>query len=223
MKGLWDKIKVYWTKFTMHHKVEPLIKVFGQTAKYYQRNRMQRMGAALAYYTIFSLPALLIIIIAIVGFILGSATVQDQIYAFLETELLPNQPDVIVQIKAAAKMLNEKANKGSFWTTLIGVSFLIFIATNIFYVIQDNLNRIFEVKLIPNKIHISNQVMNRALSFFMIISIGGLIVASTILGAILLKLSNWVTSNQEWIMDNLHDNLAFLRTIIPYFTAGRSL
>src|SRR5689334_16988242 len=58
--------------------------VFFSAFKQWQADRAQRMGAALAFYTVFSLSPLLIIVIAVSGFLFGKSQAQDEIIAQIE-------------------------------------------------------------------------------------------------------------------------------------------
>lgn len=177
--------------------LRPYYILLRNTIKFYQQDKLHRMGASLAYYTIFSLPAILIIIIALVGLFLGEATVQDSIYSTLVDVF---GEESAMQIQAAMKNIGNPAT--NWWMTVVGVGFLIFIATNIFYAMQETLNDIFGVKEVPQKVKFVQTLINRVLSFGMIISIGALLIVSILLNGMLLAVTNYIHIHQNWLLEN---------------------
>jgi len=154
------------------------------------------MGASLAYYTIFSLPAILIIIIALVGLFLGEARVQDSIYSTL-FDLFGEESTLQIQ----AAMRNIGSPSANWGTTVLSIGFLIFIATNIFYAMQETLNSIFGVQEVPQKVKLLQTIINRVLSLGMIISIGALLIVSILLNGVLLALTNYIYLNQAFLLE----------------------
>lgn len=157
---------------------------------------MFRLGAALAYYTIFSLPALIIVVVGLVGLFLGEAAVHGEVYDAIVGSV---GPDAAAQVERA--VINIGTPDTSWWATMLGVVVLIFVATGVFYALQDTLNFIFEVEPVPAKMRILELIMNRILSFAMVLSIGGLLLTSIVLNALLLKVSDFVIENQ-YILHN---------------------
>jgi membrane protein len=173
----------------------PVYIVLRNTIQGYNRNRDHRMGASIAYYTIFSLPAILIIVIAMVGSFLGEAAVEGKIYGALFDFI---GEESALQIQNAVKNIGSSTT--NWWMTVLGVGFLIFIATNIFYAIQETLNKIFEVEETPRKLKLLEIIINRILSFGMIIIMGLLLIASVLLNGFLLVLSTYVQNNKVWLL-----------------------
>ncbi len=190
--------------------LRPIFIVLRDTFKFYTEDKVQSMGAALAYYTIFSLPAILIIIIGLVGFFLGDAAVEGRVYDGI-VELFGEA--TAAQIELAVK--NIGTNDTNWWATIIGIGFLIFIATNIFYALQATLNSIFGVKEVPRKVKLLQVIINRFISFAMILSIGALLIVSIILNGLVLALSRYIQTHQEWVLSHLPDNWA---PVVNYFT-----
>jgi membrane protein len=174
------------------------------------RDKVSRAGASLAYYTIFSLPAILIIVIALVGFFLGEAAVEGRVYSTL-VEFVGEES--AMQIQNAVQNIGSPAT--NWWMTIIGIGFLIFIATNIFYVMQETLNNIFGVEEVPQKVKLLQAIINRVLSFGMILSIGALLIVSILVNGLLFALSNFVQANKVWMLDHFPKNLA---PAISYFS-----
>ncbi len=138
-----------------------------------------KLSAALAYYTIFSVPPLLIIIISLTGFFWGEQAIEGQIYNQIKG-LVGNE--AAVQIQGAIRQ--STIDQNSWWATTISVIALLFGATGVFVEIQDSINVIWGLKAKPKK-GLIKIVLNRLISFSMIISLGFLLLVSLVLNAVL--------------------------------------
>lgn len=216
MRIVWDYIKRKAIDIYKNRLVPSYI-VLKNTIKYYQRDRVHRMGAALSYYTIFSLPAIIIIIIGLVGFFLGEAAVRGEIYGFLEKDIFSDNKNVAAQIENAVRNIGTTST--NWWATVLGIGFLIFVATNIFYVIQEALNTIFQVEEVPSKVKVLQIIINRFLSFGMILSIGLLLVFSILANALLLTVTDFILNQKEALASELPESLGFLVPYLNYFTS----
>ncbi len=182
--------------------IRPVYIVLKNTVNGYTRDKVGHMGASIAYYTIFSLPAILIIVIAIVGFLLGEAAVEGRIYSTL-VDFVGEEP--AFQIQNAVKSTGSVSS--NWWMTVIGFGFLVFIATNIFYAMQETLNRIFGVIALEQRISFLQMIINRALSFVMILSIGALLILSVVVNGLLFALTKYVQKNKTWMLDHFPKEL----------------
>jgi len=156
-------------------------------------------SSIIAYYTIFSLPGLLVIIINITGFFFDKQdiTVQitDQIGAIMGTDTATDIASIIGKASEA---------KATFLSTVFGVSTLLFGATGVFYELQQILNKIWKVKPKPSTSHkILVLIRDRLFSFGLILVVGFLLLVSLVLSTGLSVLSNWVATH--W-----HASLNFL-------------
>jgi membrane protein len=135
-------------------------------------DKVTKLSASLAYYTVFSLAPLLIIIIAICGLVFGREAVQgsidNQIQGFIGADAAKQMQEMI---KSAAI-----SGKGVI-ATVIGVVALLIGATSIFAEIQDSINSIWGLKPKP-KVGILKTLKNRLLSFGLIGSLGFLLLVS---------------------------------------------
>ncbi len=143
-----------------------------------------KMSAALAYYTIFSLAPLLLIIIWLTGFFYGEKASQGQIF---------NELDQIIG-KEAAKLIEEfikgisLAGKSGV-AIIIGVGTLIAGATKVFIEIQSSINSIWGVRAKPKKGWLK-LIIDRVLSFSVIIGLGFLLIASLSINIVIDALSD---------------------------------
>ncbi len=138
------------------------------------------MAAAIAYYTVFSLPPLLAIIVALAGAILGAEQV---------TELLTEQvgsaigPDAATQV---GTMIESAGAQGqSLWSKVFGVLALLFGATGAFGQLQKALNRAWEVEGANEGGAIKTLIFKRVLSFGMVLTIAFLLLVSLAVTAVL--------------------------------------
>jgi len=145
----------------------------------------QSMGAALAYYTMFSIAPLLLIVISIAGLIFGVDAARGEIVGQLK-DLMGYQGAQAVQ------GLLESVNKPSesVAATLVGVVLLLIGATSVFAELQDALDRIWRA---PKRITggIWSLLQARLLSFGMILGIGFLLMVSLVISAALSALGKW--------------------------------
>ena len=130
-----------------------------------------RLGAALAYYSIFSLGPLIIIAIAIAGFFFGQELVRGEVLNNLKGML----GDTGVQ--AVEGMLGADKAKDGIVATIIGIATLIFAAVGVVVQLKDALNTVWEVKTPPGK-GIWGFARTYVLSFAGVLSLGFLLLIS---------------------------------------------
>jgi membrane protein len=137
------------------------------------------MGAALAYYTIFSLAPLLVIAIAIAGFVFGADAVQGRITDQIQGLVGPDSARAVQTMIQSA----HKPAHGIF-ATIFGVAVLLLGASGVFAELQDALNTIWKVDT-TSKTGIWNLIKGRFFSFGMVLGIGFLLLVSLLLSAAL--------------------------------------
>jgi membrane protein len=148
------------------------------------------LSAVVAYYAIFSLPALLIIITTVAGAFFGKEAVEGeivgQISSFIGTESAAQVQTMIV---------NAQKTGSSTIATIIGIATLLFGSTTVFLSLQNSLNEIWDVKPDPAKSGWKRLLMVRATSFGVILAIGFLLLVSLILSSMLTVLSDWIKAS----------------------------
>jgi membrane protein len=151
------------------------LSLFKQTFTEFNRDKVPRLGAALAYYTIFALAPLLLIVIAIAGLVFGHDAAQDKIFEQLRG-VLGSSTAIAVQemVKAAAKP------KSGTVATVIGIATLVLGASGVFGQLEDALNTIWDVAP-KNDRGIMTMVKDRFLSFAMVLGIGFLLLVSLVI------------------------------------------
>lgn len=162
-------------------------------AEFLQDDCLQ-MAAALAYYTIFSLPPLLVIVITIAGVQLGEEAVQGRIEQEISEVV---GPEAAEQVQTMITNATQSVSAGrSLWTSLLGAAALLFGATGAFAQLQKALNRAWSVQPDPERSGISNFLFKRAISFGMILGTGFLLLVSLMLSTLLTAIGSEL---QEWI------------------------
>ena len=146
-----------------------------------------RNTAVIAFYTIFSLPGLLVIIINLAGYFYGEEAITRRISSEIGGVIGGNTANDIEGIIA-----NASVNKDSRFASLMGIATLIFGATGVFYQLQQTLNLIWEVEAQPKR-KLLKMIMDRLFSFGLILVVGFLLLVSLILSAFLSLLSDWVS------------------------------
>jgi len=146
-----------------------------------------RSTAVIAFYTIFSLPGLLVIIINLAGYFYGQEAVTRRISSEIEGMIGGNTAKDIEAIIA-----NASVNQDFTFASLIGIATLIFGATGVFYQLQQTLNLIWEVKPQPKR-KMVKMILDRIFSFGLILAVGFLLLVSLVLSALLTLLSEWVS------------------------------
>lgn len=143
-----------------------------------------KLSAALAYYTIFALPPLLIIIITICGFFFGEEAVTGELYGQING-LVGN--GAASQIQEAIK--NVELSGDNMFATVFGIVMLLIGASGVFAEIQSSINFIWGLRAKPDK-GIKKFIQNRLMSFSMIASVGFLMLVSLFISTTLDLLSS---------------------------------
>ena len=134
-----------------------------------------RLGAALAYYSIFSMGPLIVIAISVAGLLLGEEAVRGEVAAGLRGLLGDSGAEAVNTMLAAA----DKPTQGII-ATVIGVGALIFAAIGVVMQLKDALNTIWEVEAKPTK-GIWGFLRTYVISFAGVLSLGFLLLVSMLL------------------------------------------
>ena len=144
------------------------------------------MGAALAYYALFSLAPLMLIVISVAGLVFGEAAARGEIQLQLDTLMGPNSARAVQDLLASV----HQPAKG-IAATLLGLALLLAGAASVFGELQDALDRIWRV---PVKEGTGNGwltlLRSRLLSYGMILALGFLLTVSLVISAMLAALGH---------------------------------
>jgi len=185
-----------------------LWQVFKNTAIRWNAAGPWRQSAILAYYSIFSLPALLLIIIVMAGYFFGEAAVAREMSEQIG-DMIGKETARVIE----ATIANAAETGSSTLAMLIGVGFLLFGATTVFYHLQVSLNRIWGVVPKPRQAFLK-YLRDRLLSFSLILIIGFLMMISLIITSVLATLNDWITHHWPEVMLPLINLTNYLISIV---------
>jgi len=159
-----------------------------KTYKSWNNNDPFAQSAIIAYYTLFSLPSLLIIIVSIAGYFFGRDAVQgritDQIADFIGT---PAALAIENMISNAALTSN------STLAVIFGIAMLLFGATGVFFQLKKAMNNIWNVA--SRKDTFLGMIIDRIISFGMVLALGFLMLLTLLISALIKILSDYIKSS----------------------------
>ena len=160
-------------------KAQKISYLLKETVKGFFADDVIKLSAALSFWTIFSMPPLLIIIISLSGFFFGTEAVQGQIFDQIKGLV---GVDSAMQIQDV--LTNVKLSGNNLFTTITGGVILLIGASGVFAEIQASINSIWGIKAKPKR-GIIKFLVNRLMSFSMIGSMGFLMLVGLILNALM--------------------------------------
>lgn len=205
-------------------------------------------AAALAFFTVFSIAPILVVVVGLVGLVMGESAVQGELFAQLEATLGPDAAGVV-----QTAVINSQIDQSGIWPALIGIIATIVGATTVFAQMQQSLNQIWDVAPRPKRNNLWVFIKSRLLSLTIILSIGFIMLVSLLLSVALrsimafaegwLPVPGWAMVGMELVLSLLVITLLFaaMFKILPdvrlswrdvllgafitaiLFTAGRSL
>ena len=204
----------YKTHLKMKQKIIALYHFIKQVIVEFMDDNIMKYSASLAYYTVFSLAPMLIIIIAICGQLFGKEAVQGQMYD--EIKDLVGSPAAI-QIQENIK--NIHLTKDTPVATIFSIIVLIIGGTGIFGEIQDSLNKIWGLKVKTKKVW-WKLILNRLLSFSLILSLGFVLIVSLLLTALIAiignRLNNLLSGAGKFFIPVIDNVLSFIITTLLF-------
>ena len=176
-------------------------KITKQTFADFFSSNVLKLSGALAFFTVFSMPGLLIIIIWFSNLFFGREVVEESVYHQIEGFVGHNAAVEIQQT-----IHNATQNTGSNFATIVGIGALIIGATAVFEEIQDSINFIWKLKAKPRKGRAwLKMIFNRLLSFSMIITMGFILLVSLLLNGAM-----------DVLLDSLMERFPQLTVILVY-------
>lgn len=164
--------------------IKGIWKVLKNSFKEFGQDKITKKAASLAYYTIFSIGPMLMVIIFAAGIFYGKEAVEGNIYGQIEGLV---GGEAAVQIQSIIK--NATLSNKKDWAAVIGIAALLVGATTLFSDMQDSINEIWGLKPNP-KNGIGRMVVNRLLSFGVIAGLAFLLLVSLIISTVIESFSN---------------------------------
>jgi len=205
-------------------------------------------AAALAFFTVFSIAPILVVVVALVGLVMGERAVQGELFAQLEGTLGAEAAGVV-----QTAVVNSQIDQSGIMPALVGIIATILGATTVFAQMQQSLNQIWDVAPRPKRNNLWVFIKSRLLSLTIILAIGFILMVSLLLSVALrsimafaeewLPVPGWTMVGMELVLSLLVITLLFaaMFKILPdvilswrdvllgafitavLFTAGRSL
>lgn len=178
-----------------------------KTIKQWLKNNPFQQSAIIAYYTLFSLPGLLVIVISIAGYFFGKSNVQDRII---------HQLGEFIGVEAAESIerliSNVNIESSSSLMILVSIGSLAFGATGAFFQLKKAMNSIWNVR--EKKSSILMMIINRMISLGIVLVIGFMLMISLILNTVVTVLAEYVgqfaPSLSEFGLGVINFSLSFL-------------
>ena len=178
------------TALTLAMTPRTIVSLLKGTVQAWLDDRAPSMGAALAYYTLFSMAPLLLIAISVAGAVFGQDAARAEILGQLQV-LLGSDGAAAV----ASLLRSVQRNDQSLMGTLIGAALLLVGATTVFAELQDSLDRIWHVPRPSGPVKDVNAwwllLRTRLMSFGLIVGIGFLLMVSLAVSAALAAWGRW--------------------------------
>lgn len=187
----------------MRHILKEILALLKATFKDWSKRDPFRQSAVIAYYAIFSMPGLLVLIITILGYFFNKDAVSQRILTEIANTL---GGDTSKEVKSMLAHAGE--TKATILGSIIGIATLLVGATGVFIALQKTLNMIWEVEAAVQK-GIWPVVKSRLFSF-------GLILAIAFLLLISLVLSTATAAVGEWIRIDTSDVLVTVFNIVNF-------
>ncbi len=152
----------------------------------WQADNCFQLAAALSYYSVFSLAPIIVVAISVAGYFFGREAVSGEMYEQIR-DLIGSEGAAAIQTMVESAYLQERG----LFPTVIGLLTLLFSATIAFTALQDALNKIYKVQADPQS-GIMAMVINRLLSFALVLAIGFLLMVSLAVDIIINVLDDYI-------------------------------
>lgn len=148
-------------------------------------------AAALAFFTVFSIAPILVVVVMLVGLVIGESAVQGQLFEQLEGTIGPQAAGVV-----QTAVLNSQIDQSGIWPAVVGILATIVGATTVFSQIQQSLNQIWDVAPRPTRNSLWIFIKSRLLSLTIILAIGFILLVSLLLSVALRGIMAFA---EEWL------------------------
>jgi membrane protein len=175
------------------------------------------MGAALAYYTLFSIAPMLLIVISVAGLVFGEEAARGEIFDQLRG-LMGN--DGATAVQGLLESLRRPASGGI--GAAVGIGVLVIGATTVFAELQNSLDRIWQAPKPPEEDGLAGVwalLRARVLSFGMVLAIGFLLMVSLVLGAVIAAMGRWwapMFGDWETLAQFINATFGFVVTTVAF-------
>ena len=152
----------------------------------WNRNDPWARSATIAYYALFSLPSLLIIVVNTAGYFFGREAVQGRITSQIEDFIGSDSAQAVEDMVANAAL-----SQSSTLALIFGLGFLVFGATGVFFQLKAAMNNIWNVA--AKKDTFLRMIINRVISFGMVMVVGLLLLISLVISALIAAVKDYLS------------------------------
>jgi membrane protein len=180
-----------------------------ETYAEWSKDNASQLGAALAFYTIFSIAPILIIVVAVVGFVLGKESVQTYILAELSKVIGQDNGAYVMSV------IQNRYHAGSgLLASLIAIALILVGSTTVCMMLKNALNTMWGVDGKPSGL--LNLIKERAMSSLIILVVGLFLLLSMLISSIISTISNFV--NIPFILFTTIDNIVSICLLTLLFS-----
>ena len=161
-----------------------LLTIWRRTFQEFSQDKAIKLSASLAYYTIFSIAPLILVLLFSMGYVLDKEALEGQLYQYIG-QFFGN--DAALQLKSMVARAH--LTSGSIFASIIGIATVVITSTGMFAEMQDSMNLIWGLKTKPEK-GLKSLLFNRLTAFIMIFILGFILILSLILETLLFAFSD---------------------------------
>jgi membrane protein len=170
-------------------KVRDLANLFAKSGTSWLAHDASTMGAALAFYTVFSIAPILIIAIAVASIVVQGDMLRADLLVQAQNLLGPAGANALKELLNSADYLGN-----SRYATFIGVATLLFGASSVFVELQNSLDRIWEIPKRKRMSGLWRILRARFLSLGLVLGVGFLLMASLVISALMVAFGTWLSN-----------------------------
>lgn len=183
-----------------------LLKIFKKAFKEWNDKDPFRESAVIAYYAIFSLPGLFVLIFSVAGMFLSNESIKQRVLDEISSSI---DSDSAVQIQEIIQKQQNSTRGTTTWGAIVGIITLLLGATGVFAQFQKSLNIIWDVEPDTSKSGILRLLRVRFFSFCIIVAIAFLLMVTMIISTIL-------SAFGDWLAKQFSESLVFTIKILDY-------
>jgi membrane protein len=165
---------------TLPAPIRHWLSILGAASRNWLASQAFIYAAALAFFTVFSIAPIMVVVVTLVGLVLGESAAQGELFEQLEGTLGPEAANVV-----QTAVLNSQIDQSGIWPALIGIFATIVGATTVFAQMQQSLNQIWDVAPRPSRSGMWVFLKARVLSLTIILAIGFVLLVSLLLSVAL--------------------------------------
>jgi membrane protein len=178
-------------KKNLKKKGKNTFKIFKRSLLNFGANNPVNMAATTAYFAIFSLAPMLVIIISVFGFFTGDATMSTKLFNEVD-KLIGEESTQVLKTAIDNYQITENSGIGA----IIGIGFFLISATTLFAIMQNSINFIWRIKVKPSlKQNLLKLAIDRLFSFGVILSLGLVLLISLIIDASIAFLKDFLSTH----------------------------